>query len=102
MVKMAEKVVLIFNSFDNDKDKVPAKIIFKKIPIKKEPYLITVKNKKNAIISRDYNFKQFFEECVDGFQDFEYDHSKITTVNDFWQILPIAAAEAIAAEAYFL
>jgi hypothetical protein len=46
------------------------------------------------------DYKQFFSECVDRFEDFEYGQSKIITANDFWQILPAEAAAVIALEAH--
>ena len=46
------------------------------------------------------DYKSFFNECIDLFEDFEYGESKVITINDFWQILPADAAEVIAREAY--
>jgi hypothetical protein len=118
---------LIFTSYGNDKEKNPAKIIFNRFPFGNETFANINKkeifegvdfeklseadtqkvvmdkiidNYVNNIMTGNVDYKQFFEECVDSFQDFEYDESKIITVNDFWQILPDDAAQKIASEAY--
>jgi len=59
-----------------------------------------MKNIALSAASNSIDFNAFFNECVDHFDDFEYDTSKITTVNDFFQILPSEAAEIIAEEIY--
>ena len=59
-----------------------------------------MKNIALSAASNSIDFNAFFNECVDRFDDFEYDTSKITTVNDFFQILPSEAAEIIAEEIY--
>ena len=117
----------VFTCYGNDKDANPAKIIFNRFPSGNETFAridrkdifegvdlakISDKNvqRKAAdnmvsnyidnIMAGKIDYKQFFQECVDRFADFEYDRSKIITVNDFWQILPDDAAAAIALEAY--
>jgi predicted methyltransferase MtxX (methanogen marker protein 4) len=119
--------VFIFTSYGNNLDKKPAKIIFNRFPFGNETFArIDKKNifegvelekineedaQKRAtenmvnnyidnIMAGNIDYRRFFEECVDRFDDFEYDQSKVVTVNDFWQILPADAAMTIAAEAY--
>ena len=119
--------VFVFTSYGNDKDANPAKIIFNRFPFGNETFArldkkgifegidlekITEKDVQKKVADEIVNnfidnvtagnidYKQFFQECVDRFDDFEYDRSKITTVNDFFQILPPDAAETIAGEAY--
>jgi len=119
--------VFVFTSYGNDKDKNPAKIIFNRFPFGNEMFaaidkksifegveLEKIKDKEvqkkaadnivnnyiDNIMAGKVDYKQFFQECVDHFEDFEYERSKIITVNDFWQILPSEAANEIANEAY--
>lgn len=119
--------VWIFKSFGNDKEKNPVKIIFNRFPFGNETFARVdkkeifegvelekmtekdaqmkaidnmVNNYVNNIMAGNIDYKQFFQECVDRFDDFEYDQSKIITVNDFFQILPPDAANTIADEAY--
>ena len=117
----------IFKSFGNDGDINPAKIIFNRFPRPTELFAPIDKKYtfegiditkiqeievQNLIIERIVNsfventakgsvdYKAFFEECVDGFKDLEYEKSKIVTASDFFQILPPDAAYTIAKEAY--
>jgi hypothetical protein len=119
--------VFIFTSYGNNLDKNPAKIIFNRFPFGGETFARIDKkgifegvelekiNEKDAqtraaenmvnnyidnIIAGNIDYRRFFAECVDRFDDFEYDKSKIVTASDFWQILPDGAAMTIAAEAY--
>jgi hypothetical protein len=119
--------VFIFASYGNAEEKNPAKIIFNRFPFGNETFaridkkgifdgielerIADEKKKKKAInnmvnnyidniVAGNIDYKHFFTECVDRFEDFEYDQSKIITVNDFWQVLPHDAAVTIAAEAY--
>jgi len=117
----------IFKSYGNDKDANPAKIVFNRFPSGNETFaridrkdifegvdLAKISDKEvqrkaadnmvsnyiDNIMAGKIDYREFFRECVDSFADFEYDRSKIITVNDFWQVLPHDAAEAIALEAY--
>ncbi|MDR2923444.1 MAG: hypothetical protein LBU85_08910 [Treponema sp.] len=119
--------IFVFASYGNDKDENPAKIIFNRFPFGNETFAridkksifegvelekITdsdvqkkavdniVNNYIENIVAGNVDYKHFFTECVDRFEDFEYDQSKIITINDFWQVLPPDAADTIAAEAY--
>jgi len=119
----AKSKEFIFTSYDNDKDKLPAKVIFKSFPRSKE-FLTYVndneilegveveKADKKAIESKlmdniiksissgRINYKKFFEDHVESFNNFEFEASKILTVNDFFQVLPEAAIDKIAEEIY--
>ena len=117
----------IFTSYENDKDKNPAKVIFHRFPLPSETFTpidkksifqgidlnkITeeetrlkiaenlVDNFTENLIKGNTDYKAFIEECVDCFENLEYEQSKIVTVKDFWQILPQEAAETIARELY--
>jgi len=117
----------IFTSYENDKQQNPVKVVFNRFPLRNELFLvmekkeifkdidiskITEKETQSKLIdslmknislnaaSNNIDFKAFLNECVDRFDDFEYDTSKITTVNDYFQILPSEAAETIAFEIY--
>ena len=117
----------VFTSYGNDKDGNPAKIIFSRFPFGNETFaridrkdifegvdLAKISDKDvqrkaadnmisnyiDNIMAGKIDYKEFFRECVDSFADFEYERSKIITANDFWQVLPRDAAEAIALEAY--
>jgi hypothetical protein len=117
----------VFEAYGNNKDGRPAKIIFSRFPILGETFVSMdkknifdgisagemsqkeLKSKIGEKIVENFlsnlqagavDYKQFFNECVDHFEDFEYEQSKIITANDFWQILPADAAEVIALEAH--
>ncbi|MCL2765600.1 MAG: hypothetical protein FWD40_10030 [Treponema sp.] len=119
----------IFTSFGNDKEQNPVKVIFKSFPRLNEIYMIKADNNifdgidfskaadeniKNKIIETifsammenltkgNYDFKAFFKECIEHFENFEYEQSMIITVDDFWQVLAGVpqAAEKIAMEIY--
>jgi len=105
---------------NNDKEKNPAKVLYKRFPIPHELFYtmkkdifdgIDVNNKqkddiqkslmenlRNNISSTTIDYKTFFEECIERFEDFEYGESKVITVSDYWQILPLQLAYDIAEE----
>ena len=117
----------VFTSYENDKDKNPAKVIFRRFPYANETFTpidkksifqgidinkITeeetrlkiaenlIGNFTESMIKGNVDYKAFFAECVDCFENLEYENSKIITVDDFWQILPQEAAEKISKELY--
>jgi len=117
----------VFTSYGNDKEEVPAKIIFSRFPLPMENFTtvdkkdlfkgidvdgISKKELQSKIADKivesflsnlnagNADFRQFFSECVDGFKDLEYEDKKIITPADFWQMLPQDAAHTIASEAY--
>ncbi len=117
----------VFTAYENNEEAGPAKIIFSRFPrpgedfteINKHKLLYGVsagdfsaeetkkrildnlvaeflENMRNAVT----DYRAFFDECVDRLENFEYGDCKITTVSDFWQILPPDAAYEIAEEAF--
>ena len=117
----------VFTAYGNGGEERPAKIIFSRFPLADETFTAVDKKELfdgvdvsglskrelqaqisdkilNNFISNMYagktDYRLFFSECVDGFQDFEYEDSKIITAGDFWQILPQDAAYCIAQEAF--
>ena len=125
-VKLKDKN-FVFKAYGNAEEKQPAKITFSRFPHEKYEYAPTgrkdlfdgvdvknateqelrsavsekiVENFTNNIVLGEADYRLFFMECVDSIHDFEYERSKITTPNDFWQILPLDAANTIAKEAY--
>jgi len=119
--------VFIFSSFENDKEEIPAKIIFKRFPLPGESFTnidrkdlfegidfenISKRETKAKVADKilesfmhnlqagNNDLKRFFDECVESIACFEYENSIIITINDFWQILPQDAAYTIAQEAF--
>ena len=117
----------VFKAYGNSEVEKPAKIIFNRFPLPLEMFfpfarkdlldgidaneisnrelksIISDKIMKNVTLNMDagkVDYKLFFDECVEGFQDFEYGEHKIDTVADFWKILPQDAAYKIASEAF--
>ena len=115
----------VFTSYENDKDAAPAKVIFNRFPYAGETYApvdrkdifqgidlskITEEDTKlkvseniianfmDNIIKGNVDFKKFFDECIDRFENLKYEQSDILTSSDFWQILPQDAADTIARE----
>jgi hypothetical protein len=113
----------IFKAFENDKDPLPAKVVFSRFPVHGESFtLIDRENlfegvdaakiggrETQDIISQKiiasfvrnmekgaFDYRRFTGECVDHIENFEYEGSKIITPADFWQILPVEAAYMIA------
>jgi len=124
-LRMKEKT-FVFKSYGNDQEEIPAKIIFNRFPVNGETF--TSVDKKDIFDGIDVtnvskrelqakiadkivdsflhnmragntDYQRFFKECVDRFEDLQFEQSKIVTVSDFWQILPIDAAITIAQEA---
>ena len=119
----------IIKAFGNSEMQNPVKAVFKSFPKLSETYIAPVSNSifegidftkadnisvkeeiintlitaaQNNLRNGIFNFKLFFEERIERFEDFEYGQSKIITVNDFWQVLQDVpqAAEIIAGELY--
>ena len=117
----------IFISYENNKDATPAKVIFNRFPYAGETF--TTIDKKNIfqgidlskineddtklkvsenivanfmdnMIKGSINYNEFFNECIDRFENLKYEQSDIITAGDFWQIIPQEAAETIAKELY--
>lgn len=116
----------IFKAYGNDAEKNPARIVFSRFPLRGEMFATV--DKKGLLEGVDMglpkrelqaaladkilenflsnlragltDYRAFFHECVEGFEDFEFDGRKIITADEFWQIIPPDAAETIASEAY--
>jgi hypothetical protein len=113
----------IFKAFENDKEPVPAKVVFSRFPAPGESFaLVNYENLfegvdagkidgretqdaiSKKIVNRFINnlgkgafdYRRFTDECVDHIENFEYEGRKIITPTDFWQILPVEAAYMIA------
>jgi hypothetical protein len=110
-----------FRVYDNEKQKNPAKAVFKRFPFSDE--LFPVASQKNLmdglkdftdreelvqhiidvlvenITANRFNFNYFLSECVDHFEDFQYDNAEIKTVDDFLT-LPTEAVEKITKDLY--
>jgi hypothetical protein len=106
----------IFKAYGNEKQKNPAKAVFKRFPFSDE--LFPVASQKSImedlkdftdkeklvqhiidtmvenISSNRFDYKQFLTECIDSFEDLEYDGKEIKTVEDFLT-LPREAVETI-------
>ena len=122
-----KKKEYVFKAYGNDQEERPAKIIFKRFPILNEMFASV--NKKDLfdgvnvtdiskrelqskiadkivesflhnISAGNTDYKLFFDECVERFEELEFEQSKVVTVNDFWQIIPQDAAYTIAQEAF--
>ncbi len=117
----------IFTAYGNDREKVPAKIVFARFPRPGENFTpVTRRRLLAGVKAEDFqkeetrtrildnlvgeflenlksgqtDYRVFFGECVDHFENLEYEEAEIVTVEDFFRILPEDAAHAIAAEAH--
>jgi hypothetical protein len=117
----------VFKAYGNGEDKKPAKVIFKRFPALGEQFFSgemgdvfegvdlaalsgdeakkaaqdnLLKNYLKNVSSFNIDYRRFFQECVAGFKDFEYEDSKVETAGDFWRVLPPDAAYKIAEEAF--
>jgi hypothetical protein len=117
----------VFKAFGNDKDKVPAKVIFSRFPQPAESFVpverknlfdgidaenIGAKETQDAVSEKiidtfmrnlqrgAVDYRRFFDECVDRVEHLEYEGHTVVTVSDFWQVLPPDAAYVIADELY--
>jgi hypothetical protein len=117
----------IFKAFGNGGEAVPAKVVFNRFPQLNESFTsVETKNLFNGIDVQDIPKRElqskiadkivdsflsnmragstdlplFMKECVEKIEDLEYEGRGVSTVQDFWQILPRDAAEVIAGELY--
>jgi hypothetical protein len=117
----------VFKSFDNNKNGNPARVIFKRFPFADEIFPVAKqKNVLESSIVKDFdntqkakealvehiinimidnitanrvNYGLFLKECVDRFEELEFDGKEIKTVKDFLS-LPQSAVDKIAQELY--
>ena len=116
----------IIKAGDNEKNEQPAKVIFKRFPKLSESFVevnssifeninlsnltdakerenfqnTIIKQLRTSMSSGTFDYKWFFDECVDCFEDLEVGDYKIKTVADYWEKMPEYAADVIAAELY--
>jgi hypothetical protein len=118
----------IFKVFGNEKSSNPAKAVFARFPLSDE--LFPVASQKNVlestllqdfdntpesknklvkhiidimienITANRFDHLKFIKECIDHFEDFQYDNKEIKTVDDFLS-LPQEAVQKIAKDLYF-
>jgi hypothetical protein len=126
-LKVKEKKY-IFKVFDNEKQKNPAKAIFGRFPLSDELFpLASQKNVMESTFLKDFDntqeskeklvktiidtmienissnrfdYERFLIECIDHFEDLEYDGKEIKTVADFLS-LPQEAVSKIAKDLYY-
>jgi hypothetical protein len=113
--------VYIFKVYGNEKQKNPAKAIFKRFPFSDELFPIAsqksiMENSKDFedkeklvqhiidvmvenITANRFDYEYFLSECIDRFEDLQYDNKEIKTVKDFLS-LPREAVEKIAKDIY--
>jgi hypothetical protein len=111
----------IFRVYGNEKQSNPAKAVFKRFPFSDELFPVAsqksimedIKDFENKeklvqhiidvmienISSNRFDFKQFLTECVDHFEDLEYDGKEIKSIKDFLT-LPTEAIEKITKDIY--
>jgi hypothetical protein len=116
-----------FTSFDNDKSSNPARAVFSRFPFNEETFpranqknvlnSALLKNFENTeeqrqelveaiidnlvsnISANVFDYRNFLRECIDHFEDLEYDGREVRTVSEFLT-LPQFAIETIAKELY--
>jgi hypothetical protein len=120
-LKIKEKKY-VFKVFGNEKQKNPAKAIFKRFPMQDELFPVasqksvmeSIKDFANKeelvktvidimmenIMANRFDFSHFLSECISHFEDFEFDGKEIKTIGDFLN-LPIEAVEKISRDLYF-
>jgi hypothetical protein len=125
-LKLKEKTY-IFKAFGNDKEALPAKAVFTRFPAPGENFFAvgrenlfdgidaskTGRKEIEDAISQNIidrfmlnlrsgviDYKRFFDECVGGIENLEYEGCPVTTPADFWRVLPLEAAYVIASELY--
>jgi hypothetical protein len=106
----------IFRVYGNEKQSNPAKAVFKRFPFSDELFPVAsqksimenIKDFENReklvqhiidvmvenISSNRFDFEHFLTECVDHFEDLEYDGKEIKSIEDFLT-LPSEAVEKI-------
>jgi hypothetical protein len=111
----------IFKVYGNEKQENPAKVIFKRFPFSDELFPIAsqksimedIKDFENKeklvqhiidtmvenITANRFDYERFLTECVDRFEDLEYDGKEIKTVKNFL-FLPQEAVEKITKDIY--
>jgi hypothetical protein len=111
----------IFKVYDNEKQKNPAKAVFKRFPFSDETFPIAsqksimedIKDYEDKeklvqhiidvmienITANCFNHQQFLHECIDHFEDLEFDGKEIKTIEDFLT-LPSEAVEKIIKDLY--
>jgi hypothetical protein len=106
----------IFRVYGNEKQKNPAKVIFRRFPFSDELFPVAsqksimenvrdFENKEKLvqhiidvmienITANRFDYEHFLSECVDHFEELEYDGREIKTIKDFLT-LPTEAIEKI-------
>jgi hypothetical protein len=111
----------VFKVYGNEKQSNPAKAVFKRFPFSDELFPVAsqksimediddFENKEKLvqhiidvmvenISSNRFNYQQFLNECVDHFEDLEFEGKEIKTIEDFLT-LPSEAVGKIAKDLY--
>jgi hypothetical protein len=111
----------VFKVYDNEKQKNPAKAVFRRFPFSDEMFPVAsqksvMENIKDFedkeklvqhiidvmienITANRFDTHDFLKECVDHFENLEYDDKEIKTIEDFLT-LPSEAVEKITKDLY--
>jgi hypothetical protein len=111
----------IFKVYGNEKQENPAKAVFKRFPFSDELFPVAsqksimedIKDFENKeklvqhiidtmvenITANRFDYEQFLKECIDHFEDLEYEDTEIKTVDNFLT-LPSEAVEKITKDLY--
>jgi hypothetical protein len=121
-----KETTYIFKVFGNEKSKNPAQAVFKRFPFSDELFPIasqksvmeTIKDFENTpemkekivkiiidtmienITANRFDSELFLRECVDHFEDFQYNTTEIKSIDDFLT-LPKEVIHKIAQDLYF-
>jgi hypothetical protein len=111
----------IFRVYNNEKQKNPGKAVFRRFPFSDETFpaasqksiMENIKDYEDKeklvqhiidvmienITANRFNYQQFLHECIDHFEDLEFDGKEIKTIEDFLS-LPNEAVEKITKDLY--